>query len=340
MVSSNNLYFKIPKTIRTQSHGWDDTDQLRYQLGGWYDSISKGPEGALSTFHRFAQFRLSLNAGSYVSSLDTTKSPNEFEKERYVSMRFARLFPGAFVNIEPALVAEWTRTWLATTTKRNSHHAYAPEKALGFDFNIDAQYTYAYSLVQEEGFRLTGKTRGYFLDENFSTKQQAVFKSYLNLSQKFSVYPQHAVLSFSLFGAISPLAGFQEPRSIVRVGGYGNPAALNLPLRGYAGNQFATRKAAVLQTQYVFPIQQIFSGMGTFPWFFKNMGAYVFFDAAKFENLNKVRPDVYTGTGGGLILNNYVFYMQPVQIKLEYAHGMDKTYGGDQILVNFDSTFF
>ncbi len=299
--------------------GWDDTDQLEYTLFAWYDSLPRKPEGIFSTFHRFGSFKLNLGAASQISAFATSGNLREYNEERKFTAVLQRPFPGIFSSFTPSLVAEWGRI---TRDGDFSRRVFSPDQRLGANLSFNSQKRFTYSLTRETGVFLDLAGRRLYSGPFHAWKGMAT------VNPLIPFFPRHANISLNAYYAVSPNPDGNLPISVVRVGGAGTTSDLDPPLRGYPLGNFEARRAAVLQAEYRVPVAQIFRGLETWPLFFNNLGPYAFYDGAKLQLTTGDNSPWLASVGGGLLLNTEVGFTIPVQIRLEFAHGLNRGLNG------------
>jgi len=307
--------------------GWDDLDQLEYTLLGWYDTVSRKPEGAISTFHRISTFKIGLGASSQVSAYNTPPPDRDrgtFDEERKASIVIQRPFPGVFSSWVPGIVAEWARTW-REDPNRSTRRVFDPEYRLGASLTHQNIERYQYSLGPEKGYRFNVEGRRFFVRSDRAWKGIASWQQFIRL------FPEHSALDLKGTFGIAPNPLGNVPESALRVGGRGTLSDLDLSLRGYPLGNFTTQRVALLQAEYRVPLSQIFRGFGTFPLFIRNLGLFGFYDGATMEEDDGKFSRVYSGVGGGLLLNSAVGYAFPLQVRLEYARGLNKNQNGQDV---------
>jgi hypothetical protein len=303
--------------------GWDDLDQLQYNAFLWYDTVPRKPEGILSTYQRVKTFTLGLAGSSQISQFAVAANgTREYNEERKVTATLARPFPFAFETFTPQILAEWARTY------QNGDYGsaiYQPYERLGLELTYDNRATYNYSITPESGVLLDANGRRFF--SNPATAWKGLFTA----NPVIPLWPQHANLSLNAMYGVSPSPTTQIFESFVRVGGRGTPNDLDPPLRGYPLGNFAVQRAEILQSELRVPIAQVFRGYGTWPLFLRNLGVYGFFDGAKFQYPSGMTTQLIDSAGGGLILNPTVAYALPLRIQLEFAHGFQHQFNGQDI---------
>lgn len=110
-------------------------------------------------------------------------------------------------------------------------------------------------------------------------------------------------------------------------------------LRGYPSGALVGRRLNILNLEYHANLWDIYSGHGTFPWFFRNLEGAVIFDAASADGAYQI-PDtnryrrvrdntIFTSTGVEFTLNNTAAYHIPLSATLGLYYGFDKRAGGD-----------
>lgn len=307
--------------------GWDDLDQLEYNIFAWYDTLLRGPEGVFSTFHRIKTFKLQFTASSQINAFLITNLGRIYDNERKLSARLSRPFPGAFSSITPALVGEWARTFRDGDYRK---YTFQPDQRFGLDLTFDSRQRYGYSIASESGTLVNFSGRRLF------SSRASAWKGLINVQQLIPLYPRHSALSLTGWYGVAPSPTDDLTESSLRVGGRGTSSDLDPPLRGYPLGNFDTRRVGILQSEYRVPLAQVFHGFGTWPIFLQNLGAYGFYDAAKIQLRSGSYSQLIDSTGGGLILNTELAYAVPVQINIEFAHGFKQYLNGqNSITLNF-----
>jgi Tol biopolymer transport system component len=306
--------------------GWDDVDQLEYNLFLWYDSVPRKPQGVLGTFHRVETFKLGLTGSDQVTAYATNGlGQREYNEQRKLTASLSRPFPGYFARFTPTFLVEWARTWQDGDFGRT---IFNPDERLGLDLAYDTRSRFPYSLAAEQGYYadLSGRTF-------FSGSAQA-WKGLASWEQLVRLPPAHSNLDVTGYYVVSPNPNGGIPVSQVSVGGHGTLSDLNPPLRGYPLGNFGGRRAAIIQAEYRVPFAQFFRGFETFPLFLQNLGAFAFYDGGKIQPVDdNTWGPLTSGVGGGLILNSILGYQwAPIQIRLEYAHGLQRYLGGQDVV--------
>ncbi|MBI3558310.1 MAG: hypothetical protein HY074_18745 [Deltaproteobacteria bacterium] len=154
------------------------------------------------------------------------------------------------------------------------------------------------------------------------------WKGLANLNPLIPFFPRHANISLNAYYAVSPNPDGNLPVSSVRVGGTGTLSDLDPPLRGYPLGNFEAQRAAIVQAEYRLPLAQIFRGLETWPLFFRNLGAYGFYDGAKLQKTSGENLALLSGVGGGFLVNTEIGFTIPFQLRLEFAHGLNRSQNG------------
>jgi hypothetical protein len=100
-----------------------------------------------------------------------------------------------------------------------------------------------------------------------------------------------------------------------------------LSLRGYPGQEFLSRAAAIGSLDFRFPLFRLFSGWGTNPVFFENLSGFTFAETALFPK-NGGGTVALPSAGGGAILAMDAFIQFPLNVSVEYHHGFRAVDGG------------
>ena len=112
---------------------------------------------------------------------------------------------------------------------------------------------------------------------------------------------------------------------------------------GYTGPMFLSRRfkhcpSCGAAVEYRVPFWQIFTGLGNWPLFFRNLSVFGFYEGAKIRPASD-GPSLpwMPALGGGLILNTVLGYQAPFGLRLEYARGLRSSYNGqDTLMLSFE----
>lgn len=318
-------YSRLRTTIGAGILGWDDTDQLEYILMAHYDSPKKGMNGSFTTFHRLGGFRLGLFGSSDLTSYEETSLGERYYfEERQLGLRLSRPFPHVNWNIEPFISARWAQVHFGGQI---GHFNFDPESRFGFGTTYDSRRSFTYSLAAEDGFQFTAETQR--IQTLGPNHRIGAWKSSLEAQYVTPLFPKHSALSFTGYYGLSFSPKPSLPVSYISAGSSGKSEDLDPPLRGYPLGSIFSRRAYILQTEYRIPIEQVFWGVGNFPFFMRNHGLGFFTDVAKFEFNNNTYSPALIGAGAAYIMNVNLFYLLPLRMRIEYARGFNVSYKGE-----------
>jgi Tol biopolymer transport system component len=305
--------------------GWDDVDQFRYSINLAYDTLKRGPVGDFSASQRFTLFglRAGLFGEDRVTSYTVNSLGKAYNEERFIGVSLSRPIPTLFASVVPTISAQWGRIYYSGDFGSG---ALAPELRYTADLVWETRQRVAYSISSEWGFRGKAAAKRYQPATSF---HEGAMKYALSWQQLVPVFPRHGVVSVA--GHYVASAGPKEtlPLSYVQAGGTGTGSNLNPPLRGYPADFVTGKAAGVAQVEYRLPLGQVFRGNDTFPFYMKNLGAYVFGDVGQVQRSRGDRTSTLGGVGGGFLLNTQLFYVAPVNLRIELARGLKKNYGGE-----------
>lgn len=318
-------YSRDRKTAGAILIGWDSVDSFSYELDAFYDSLAKTASGAAGISTRFSGYELSTLASSQMNAYAIFSDGSSiYSLERSYGISVSRPIVHSFYLIQPQLSAEWARTTYGGTLV---NEVALPETRVQASIQFDSRKANLYSITQEKGLYLSLAAKKYFVTHKQNWKFQLISEPI------FQVFPHHGNLDIKAIAAYTPKFDQGIPGSVLLVGGKPSNSELNLPLRGYTLGFFKSRAAAVIQTEYRFPFNQIFNGYDTWPLFLRNIGGYAFYDTAKIIHFKGTRSGMWSAPvsslGGGFIANTHIGYHLPFSIRLEFAHGIVKEFNGE-----------
>ena len=139
-------------------------------------------------------------------------------------------------------------------------------------------------------------------------------------------WQHHVLLARAFYGTSS---GDVIPQRAFQLGG-DNPGDSTIPvdsevvfLRGYPINAFVGRKAALASLEYRFPIENIESGWGNKPIFFRRLHGAVFAEAGNAWDNGFHGPDFKRSIGAEGRVDTYFSYYLPITFRLVLAKGLD-----------------
>ncbi len=177
-------------------------------------------------------------------------------------------------------------------------------------------------------------------------------RTYGNASTHLTLGKGHRVV-LDTRAAVAPKLQFGDGRiSSLGDRNLGANLALNLVnsnflLRGYPSGSIVGRKIVNANLEYIFPAQDWAFGMGTFPWFLRDLELAVFVDTMAVDG-QAYRSDLnayqraylgqfFTGTGLELHLNTSVAYHLPISFTLGLYYGVSERYsGGSTVFLGFN----
>ncbi len=305
--------------------GWDDVDQFQYDLTAAYDTLKRGPVGTFTTNHRFTL--LGLRAGLFgedrLTSYTKSSAGRAYNESRTLGATLSRPFPWMFSFVVPSIFGEWGRIYSAGDFGKE---IFTPEARYGANVVWETRQRVAYSISSEWGFRALAGAKRY---QPLSTFNDGALKYAVSWNQLVPAFPRHGVLSLTGHYAAAVGPKSYLPSSFVEPGGTGSRSDLDPPLRGYPSSFIRGKDAAVGQVEYRIPLNQVFRGNDTFPFFMKNLGAYAFSDFGRMKRGPGNHTPLLASAGGGFLLNTQLFYVAPVNLRIELARGLNKTYGGE-----------
>jgi hypothetical protein len=103
-------------------------------------------------------------------------------------------------------------------------------------------------------------------------------------------------------------------------------------LRGYEPGTIFGRRILTTNVEYVFPMVDLFRGLGTFPVFFERSRLKLFYDAGSAEIVGTEPVNLrrwVSGAGMHLLSDFNFFYRVPVTFAVGVDHGLRRDYGGE-----------
>lgn len=308
--------------------GWDDIDQIRYGIIGWFDTISQRPGGLFTTQYRTAHSKWSLEAESQVQSFKVRRSGRRnFDEDRKVGLTWTKPFRGVFENGSFSLIGEWSRTYRDGDFNTKT---FAPQLRLGMRLNYDSSEQYHYSVSPERGLKASLEARHFWILEK---EMENSWKFLGQIHPFFPLFFEHDALSIHSYFVHATRENLSNaPSAKARIGGFqGDLNDLDPPLRGFPQGQFFTQTAWTAQNEYRIPIFQWFRSPGHVPLFMKNISSFVFFDAAQLWKVDNFHNENHLATsiGFGLSVQQLLAYYIPLQIRIQFAHGFQQNLGGE-----------
>jgi Tol biopolymer transport system component len=182
--------------------------------------------------------------------------------------------------------------------------------------SIDAARMFGYSISPEEGFHVTTTLEGSrsgFGGGVSSLSATADGRAYVR------VLPRHGVLA--LRGAAAASWGdaairreFSASGSDPQPGGFRfGTDAIGL-IRGLDPDRLFGHRAAVLNVDYRIPLMHVERGLGTLPFFVRNVHAAIFVDAGHAWSTKFVADDIRSSLGAELSIDTILGYFVPVTV--------------------------
>jgi outer membrane protein assembly factor BamA len=192
-----------------------------------------------------------------------------------------------------------------------------------YDFSISPEH----GRTIEIGYERMDKSLGSDFELN---KYTADWHEYVNFPWK------HHVLLVRGFAGSS--TGDVIPQRAFQLGGdMPGDITLNVDdqtvhLRGYPVNAFRGQKAALATLEYRFPLQNLETGSGTTPFFFRRVHGAVFAEAGNAWDRTFESSDLKRSVGAEVRFDMYLFYYLPITLRLGGAFGLDEE-GISQLII-------
>ncbi len=309
--------------------GFDAVDRHRYLLGIAYDTFVKQPDWLAVYNNRSFGPTLSLIAQDFTSgsssyldgSLANYIRTTEFSAQAYYNFR------STFAVLTPVISVNASREILYSRSGQVAGSSYYVPNAdirLGFS-NVE---TTSLGITPESGFQATGGFRSYFDHGSPIFKGLLTYKRYDRLAPHTILVPSIQAMTVS---HTSPYFGGGNAELDGRVQKFlRDIPGTNLDgigIRGYPGQSFFVRQAAVGSLDLRFPLARIFRGWGTNPAFLDNLSGFLFGESSWFP-FQELGTSFLTSAGGGLKLGSTVFHRVPLDISVQYNYGFNLSLGG------------
>jgi hypothetical protein len=186
--------------------------------------------------------------------------------------------------------------------------------------------------MNERGDELTLAGEGRKYDENYGLwKYLITYQHYFPVGDHSVLTPKARWLGSSRTNGFERFYALAKGKSTSDLSSRGMHSSLNsLGVRGYLmDGVFNTRAVGVMSWDYHFPIDRIFRGPSTFPFFIEQAHGFMFVDtifipSARYGNL------YLPAFGGGVSFDTKVLLHVPTRINFEMQNGTRKDWGGEQ----------
>ncbi|MBS1963008.1 MAG: hypothetical protein JST04_12385 [Bdellovibrionales bacterium] len=304
-------------TLGVQTSSYDAWENHRYRLYGGRDT--RAP---------FAIWDLNYQYDGFNPTLELSVR----RENRY----FATYAESNRIDTDSARVympAGWDSLVTLGFTRTASEYFSDTETSGGFELGwiFDRMRTFDDSIdsTGERGLRGRAGLTGYFV----GPARFSAFESRIDLRVP-SPLPRH----FFRLGANYAAANNEKLSAFYFVGGGEETIAgeSDYLLRGYPQGTVYGRKILTSNFEYVFPVLDVFRGIGTLPAYFESTRLKLFFDAGSAEYVGNDLRSFHrwpTGAGAHVLSDFNFFYRVPVTVAFGFDYGFTRDLGGESRFV-------
>ena len=319
--------------------GFDTTGKQQYSLQTTYNTKSETVD--INAEYSFYYFRpkITLSANTQTSNIGTDVDHSYFQRNEEVALQFQYPIYWTFSQLQTNLytVLDWNQYETLNGHQRlnSSDYEYQdkPIPAVGLSLQYSNLLGSKLAFSPEEGFTL-----GLTQEVKFKSTDQSIYKYLASLSTYHRLGGEHSILKPSLrwLGSTLPISGNDNSYSILQgrssnsITDRGGKVSLGgIGLRGYSNISYLTRSTGILGLDYRFPLNQIYTGFGTLPLFFKQLYGFAFTDTA-FIPSSRYGNLFLPSYGFGLSLDTTLLIRVPLTFSVEIQNGTNKKYGADE----------
>ena len=322
--------------------GFDAVDRHRYLLTLGYDSLSQNVDWLAEYQNRSYGVTLTLAAENQIST-SSYSGNTVYAYSRDMIASFGASYPifWTYSSLTPAFSFNLDKTSYSypgantATSNFDFQTGYQPNTDLVLTYS-DAQNS-PLAISNEEGRTAQIGSRVYINNTGTQT-----LKTILSDTEYLEFGNSHIVLIPSLKASYTSADASSNANTNADVilqgyfpnvgSGFPNTSLTALPIRGYPGETFYVKGAAISALDLRFPIAEIFRGWGTNPFFLRQIYGYGFAEATylPFTNFSNPSglPAFLTSTGVGLVANLVAFIQIPVSASVQYHYGFRPEAGG------------
>ncbi len=309
--------------------GFDAVDRHRYFLSGSIHNRTKLGEWDLSYTNRSFGPQISFDTSmTTLGFLDD--HPGDFLRSQTHTFSIIHPFLQTWSAFKVGLGFQWQRDLIYNyfpTVHRESASSYSPR--------IDAMTRY--SNAQSSRMAI-GSERGMSAQLGSRTHlagASTAYQPFVSLQKYIPLGGGHSILTPSFQGSWISRRKAGENDSSVRVASrqkqivnpFESSSLDQMVLRGYSGKVFRAKSAAIASLDLRFPIERIFRGWGTNPFFFENIYGVGFVEGGYFPN-KEPKNYFLPSAGAGVRVNTEFFLHVPIIFAVEVHQGFQKASGG------------
>ncbi len=304
-------------TLGIQTSGYDAWENHRYRLFGGHDSRATFPLWDLN--YQFDGFYPTLEfsvrrENRYFATYAESNQIDTNEAHVYMPAGWDTFLILGFTNSTSRLFGEKDTTG---------------GFELGWSFDRMRAYEDSIDSTGESGIRGRAELTGYIVGpERFSA-----FDSRIDIR-----IPSPIRRHFFRLGANYAGANNEKLSALYFLGGGEETIASQSDylLRGYPQGTIFGRRIVTSNFEYVFPVADVFRGLGTFPAYFESSRIKLFFDAGSAEYVGNDSQDFHrwpNAVGAHLLTDLNLLYRVPVTVAVGFDYGLVKDLGGERRVV-------
>ena len=318
--------------------GFDSTGKHQYSISSTYNTKSETLDANIN--YSLYEFRpkITVSGLAQTTAIATDTFGAYYQRNYETALAFDYPAFWTYSQLSPRLYGyiDWNSINSITTHERTPSDDY--EFSVPYVPGIGASITYSkvesskLAITPEEGYSI-----GFTNEMKFNTPAYPIYKYLASFTSYFRLGGEHSILqptvkwlgSSHLTDKDNSYALIQGRRT-TNIADTGQKVSLGgIGLRGYSDMSFYTRSSGVMSLDYNFPIDQIFGGYHTLPFFLKQVHGFTFVETAFIPN-TLYGSLFLPAFGGGISLDTTLFIRIPLTVSFEMQKGTRTDLGGDQ----------
>ncbi len=326
-----------------QVGGFDSAYRSEYSLSGAYDFLTKKPDGEVLFSTRKLGPTLTFGGTYYTPSssiiVDSSGTLRLYTRRPQVRISLSYPFKYQYSSLSTSLSFSVQRDFYFSGSDTTPYDVSPAIPVVSTSLVYSRALNSALGVTIEQGPYAILSGAAYLLPEAVNWKILARYIDYWRVSK-------HAVLVPSITGSwVNRESTEYISANVVFSGDLGGTLSLDsfrsqqslseIFIRGYPLLTLSRKTAAVASMDFRFPLIRIYRGMGTAPYFFKDLIAFVYGEAGILPGRTFNGTSLFPSAGGGLKLSTQIFNL-PMTFGGEIQQGFNSAVGGaTQFVMSF-----